>query len=184
MSFKVAKETVLLSLMVKTGRDRVGAGIPGRALHLDWVRRDVPVIKCPLLGDGWYPIRCPSLGIGDINPAPPSQARTSIARKAPEHPCSTRLAERSRLRRLFSIQDNARQHLSRHVCWWGRGSTAGGLLGGGSQPTPAALSRAGGDLPAPVFPRSPQGMLSRGLPDPSAAILSEHLRRSYNLLAR
>lgn len=88
MSFEVVKETVLLSLMVKTGRERVGAGTPGRALHLSPVRRGVPVIKCPLLGDG-----CPSLGTEDISPAPPSQTRTLIAHKAPERPCSPKLAE-------------------------------------------------------------------------------------------
>ena len=131
MSFEVVKETVLLSLMVKIGRDRVGAGIPGRALRLGCVHGSIPVIKCPLLGDGWHPICCPSLGIGDINPVLPSQARTLIARKAPEHPCSARLAEQSWLRRLFSIRDDARRHLSRHVCWWGRGCRSRGAAGGG-----------------------------------------------------
>lgn len=92
MSFEAVKETVLLSQMVKTGRDRVRAGTPGRALHLDPVHRGVPVIKCPLLGDG-----CLSLGTGEVNPAPPSQARTLIAHKAPEHPCFPKLAEQSHL---------------------------------------------------------------------------------------
>lgn len=92
MSFEAVKETVLLSQMVKTGRDRVGAGTPGRALHLDPVHRGVPVIKCPLLGDG-----CLSLGTGEVNPAPPSQARTLIAHKAPEHSCFPKLAEQSHL---------------------------------------------------------------------------------------
>lgn len=59
-------------------------------------------------------------------------------------------------------------------------------LGGcwrGFQAAPAALSQAGGDALAPAFPRSPQGMLSRGLPDLCAAVLSEHLRQRYILLA-
>lgn len=148
------------------------------------VRRGVPVIKCPLLGDEWRPMGCPSVGTGDINTVPPSQARNLIARKATEHPCSARLAAQSRLRRLFSIQDDARRCLSGHVCWWGQGCHSRGASRGISQAAPTALSRAGGDSLAPVFPRSPPGMLSRGLPDPCAAILSEHLRQSYILLAR
>lgn len=132
MSFKVAKETVLLSLMAKTGGDRVGAGIPGRALRLRCAQR-CPVIKCPLLGDEWHPMGCPSVGTGDINTVPPSQARTLIACKATEHPCSARLAAQSRL------QDDARRCLSGHVCCWGQGCHSRGASRGGSQAAPAAL---------------------------------------------
>lgn len=42
MSFKVVEETVLLSLMVKTRRDMVGAGIPERALHRGRVAEACP----------------------------------------------------------------------------------------------------------------------------------------------
>lgn len=145
MSFEVAKEIVLLCLMVKMGRDRVGAGIPRKALCLGRVRRGVPVIKCPLLGDGWHPIGCPSLGTGDINPAPASQARTLIACKDLKHPCFASLAEQSWLQRLFSIRDDARRCLSRHVCWWGWGCHSRGATGAGDVPgCPCCSARPGG----------------------------------------
>lgn len=60
----------------------------------------------------------------------------------------------------------------------------GGYRGGRCPRLPMLLSQARGDPLVPVFPRSPRGMFSRGLPDPCAAILSEHLRQSYILLAR
>lgn len=72
--------------------------------------------------------------------------------------------------------------MSEQACLRVGAATAGGLLEG-FQAAPAAPSQAGGDPLAPGFPRSPQGMLSRGLPDLCAAVLSEHLRQRYISLA-
>lgn len=52
MFFEVMKEAVILSLVLKMGRDSVGAGISGRSLRLGCVRGGVPVMKCSLLDDG------------------------------------------------------------------------------------------------------------------------------------
>lgn len=61
----------------------------------------------------------------------------------------------------------------------GTGCCSWEAAGGCSQAAPSALSWDRADPLAPVFPRSPWGMLSHGLPDLCAAILSEHLRQLY-----